>query len=173
MTKPPLHLTVDKSPCKSCPYRKDVPSGVWDASEYKKLLDYDDPIEAPGLDRIMARLKRFDCHQRNGKLCAGWVGCHGAQNLVAINMAMSMGATVDPKLWDYKSPVPLWESGKAAHDHGMKKIMRPLKAAKDMIGRLMKKRERNPEAWDEGKDTKDTDRAAPARRRRSVQRDRS
>lgn len=30
-------LTPRKTPCASCPYRKDVPSGVWEASEYEKL----------------------------------------------------------------------------------------------------------------------------------------
>ena len=32
-----------KNPCGSCPYRKDVPSGVWAVSEYLKLVEYDRP----------------------------------------------------------------------------------------------------------------------------------
>jgi hypothetical protein len=28
-------------PCESCPYRKDVPSGVWSEGEYRKLPQYD------------------------------------------------------------------------------------------------------------------------------------
>ena len=41
-----------KSPCGSCPYRQDVPSGVWAASEYEKLPAYDAPetfMQPPGL----------------------------------------------------------------------------------------------------------------------------
>jgi hypothetical protein len=30
-----------KYPCPSCPYRKDVPSGVWAPEEYDKLPAYD------------------------------------------------------------------------------------------------------------------------------------
>ncbi|MEV6909068.1 DUF6283 family protein [Amycolatopsis sp. NPDC051071] len=30
-----------EAPCRSCPYRRDVPSGVWDISEYEKLARYD------------------------------------------------------------------------------------------------------------------------------------
>jgi hypothetical protein len=44
------------NPCGSCPYRRDVPSGVWDAAEYEKLPRYDGPMaDQP------ARL--FLCHQ--------------------------------------------------------------------------------------------------------------
>ena len=30
---------VRSQPCSSCPYRKDVPSGVWAHHEYEKLRD--------------------------------------------------------------------------------------------------------------------------------------
>nr|WP_280343300.1 DUF6283 family protein [Nocardia neocaledoniensis] len=30
-------------PCVSCPYRRDVPSGVWDFGEYEKLRGYVPP----------------------------------------------------------------------------------------------------------------------------------
>lgn len=26
-------------PCETCPYRRDVPSGVWSADEYRKLIE--------------------------------------------------------------------------------------------------------------------------------------
>lgn len=138
MIKPRV-FTVAKVPCKSCPYRKDVPSGVWHKEEYDKLPEYDDCDPAPGLDRIMARLKRFDCHQSNGKLCAGWVGCHGAQNLVALRMIESMGNVVHKDVWDYKSPVPLWESGAAAAAHGKREIRRPKEMTKRMVATLARK----------------------------------
>lgn len=34
-------LTLRDNPCHSCPYRRDVPSGVWATEEYDKLLPYD------------------------------------------------------------------------------------------------------------------------------------
>ena len=31
-------------PCPTCPYRRNCPSGLWDASEYARLIDYDGEI---------------------------------------------------------------------------------------------------------------------------------
>ncbi|WP_336794377.1 DUF6283 family protein [Gordonia malaquae] len=46
-------------PCESCPYRRDVPSGVWAESEYEKLRAYDAPTgEQP--------VRLFLCHQYDG-----------------------------------------------------------------------------------------------------------
>jgi hypothetical protein len=60
--------TVAKAPCKSCPYRRDVPSGIWHSSEYDKLPQYDGEI----VDQLMKGGQAlFDCHQRDGNLCAG------------------------------------------------------------------------------------------------------
>lgn len=53
----------------ACPYRKDVPSGVWDASEYDKLPAYD----APTAEQPFAP---FACHATPEKLCHGWAVCH-------------------------------------------------------------------------------------------------
>lgn len=38
-------------PCASCPYRRDVPSGIWAAEEYAKLpaYDADTPFQPPHL----------------------------------------------------------------------------------------------------------------------------
>lgn len=49
-----MALTVRTEPCSSCPYRRDVPSGVWHREEYEKLLQYDDSTEI---------LPAFMCHQ--------------------------------------------------------------------------------------------------------------
>jgi hypothetical protein len=37
-------ITVRKRPCPTCPYRRDVPSGIWQASEYSKLPRYDNDV---------------------------------------------------------------------------------------------------------------------------------
>ena len=130
-------LTCAKAPCKSCPYRKDVPSGVWAVEEYDKLPDYDGTI---GEQLMKGAVGRFDCHQQDGKICAGWLGSHGPSNLLAMRL---QGAHIDPEVWDYKSPVPLFTSGAEAREHGIKKIANPDEAAERTIKRLLRKRRRN------------------------------
>lgn len=125
-------LTVAKRPCGSCPYRRDVPSGVWAAHEYDKLLMYDGEIFEQVLQGGMGR---FDCHQRDGHLCAGWVACHGAENLVALRL---QAAKVDPKVWDYKTDVPVWGSGAEAKAHGMAHYEEPPEEASKLQQKLLK-----------------------------------
>lgn len=131
---------IDKVPCKSCPYRKDVPSGVWHQSEYQKLPIYD-------MDKIgqiaHEAIGFFLCHQQTNALCAGWVGCHKPENLVAFAF-MPMGVT--PDVYDYESPVPLFSSGAEAAAHGMKDIPEPTLEATRTIRRLAKKRWRRLKA---------------------------
>lgn len=129
-------ITCAKAPCKSCPYRKDVPSGIWAANEYDKLPSYDGTMADQTLKGGMAR---FDCHQQDGKLCAGWVGAHGAQNLLAIRLLVLNGR-LDPFVLDYQSPVPLFASGKEARAHGKRWIKRPDRRAVRMIQQLLRKR---------------------------------
>jgi hypothetical protein len=115
-----------------------VPSGLWAANEYDKLPVYDGPIseqlanEAGGL---------FMCHQQDGKICAGWLGCHG-HNLLALRLAgFYEGAReLDPAVFTYKSPVPLFASGAAAAAHGKRAIKRPGKQARRVIDRLVRHR---------------------------------
>ncbi len=74
---------IAMKPCQSCPYRKDVPKGIWDQSEYDKLPRYDLPTydQPHGV---------FLCHQQNGCLCRGWLDCHG-EGLLAIRLASAIG----------------------------------------------------------------------------------
>jgi hypothetical protein len=55
------------SPCKTCPYRKDVPVGVWDRYEFVKLLEED----ANQFGALYA------CHQTRvlpvQQVCGGWL----------------------------------------------------------------------------------------------------
>ena len=133
-------VTIGKAPCKSCPYRQDVPSGIWAASEYDKLPSYDGSV----LDQTMTgAMAAFYCHQQDGKLCAGWIGCHGAGNLLAMRlMALQRPGTVDPVVWDYTSPVPLFASGEEAAQHGRRDIKRPSDDAQRMVAQLLRKRTR-------------------------------
>lgn len=75
LPKPP------KVPCGTCPYRRDVPSGVWAAEEYDKLPGYDGDVP----DQLRAgAMGLFMCHQRDGCLCGGWLMAHGPDNLLAL-----------------------------------------------------------------------------------------
>ena len=123
-----------KAPCKSCPYRRDVPSGVWAAAEYERLPDYDGEI----IEQLMkGATGLFGCHQANGDLCAGWVATHGPHNLVALRLHADK---VHRSVWDYESPVPVFASGQEACDHGKAKIDEPDEGAKRVVKRLMRKR---------------------------------
>lgn len=129
-------ITCAKAPCKSCPYRRDVPSGVWAASEYNKLPAYDGSM----LEQMTSGGRAaFFCHQQNGKLCSGWVGAHGAHNLISLRL---IADKVDPSVWEWKSPVPLFSSGAEAARHGKRDIKRPKAAAGRVIERLLKKQAR-------------------------------
>lgn len=128
-------------PCASCPYRRDVPSGIWDASEYAKLPLYDDPTYAQPT-------ALFLCHQRgrddaSARVCGGWAGCHDGDELLALRMAVSSGeitvATADA-IRDYASPVPLFRSGAEAAAHGMREIHRPGPAAVSAMAKLARTR---------------------------------
>jgi hypothetical protein len=72
---------AENDPCVSCPYRKDIPSGIWRADEYAKILVYDNPtFDQP--------IKTFGCHKNDGTICRGWLHCHGT-NALAIRMRWS------------------------------------------------------------------------------------
>lgn len=124
-----------RNPCGSCPYRQDVPSGIWHPSEYAKLPPYDGATgeQPPGL---------FACHQQDGRLCAGWVGCHDMDNSLAVRLGASMG-TLSPDdvqaLLDYSTDVPLWESGTEAAEHGMAEVGEPSWEARRKVERLLRK----------------------------------
>lgn len=122
-------------PCESCPYRKDVPSGIWDASEYRKLPAYDEPTPYQPMGVFM-------CHQGNGHVCSGWVGCHDMNNTLAMRIAASRHeldeATIDAIL-DYESPVELWASGQEAADHGLADVDAPDGDAQRLIGKLSRR----------------------------------
>ncbi|QIG76168.1 hypothetical protein EVC24_147 [Rhizobium phage RHph_I4] len=127
----PHHALV--APCKSCPYRKDVPSGIWSEEEYEKLPSFDGEI----VDQFVnGGTALFLCHQRNNALCSGWLGCHGTDNLIALRLHSH---AVDESVWGYETDVPLFSSGKEAAEHGMKDIDAPSDAANRTMHRLLRK----------------------------------
>lgn len=129
---------VAKAPCKSCPYRQDVPSGVWHDDEYAKLPRFDGEI----IDQLQAgAIGLFMCHQKDGRLCAGWLASHGPHNLLALRVR---GHEVTPDVWSYESPVPVFASGAEAAAHGRAEIPAPSPRAARTISRLLQARLKSP-----------------------------
>lgn len=125
-----------KNPCGSCPYRCNVPSGIWDPKEYGKLPEYDKPtMEQPP--------ELFLCHQQNGRVCAGWAGTHDMNENFAVRLG-SITGSIDPDvtaaILDYETPVELFESGEAAAQHGMANVDELTDDAKKAIWKLVRKR---------------------------------
>lgn len=125
-----------KNPCGTCPYRTDVPSGVWDRTEYEKLPAYDEPTaqQPPGV---------FLCHQVNGRICAGWAACHDMTQSLGVRLAFLSGDLSSPdfnELCDYTTDVPLHASGRAAADHGMQHIENPTPDAQRSIDKIVRRR---------------------------------
>jgi hypothetical protein len=123
-------------PCGSCPYRQDVPSGVWAAEEYEKLPEFDLPTgEQPA--------SVFMCHQQNDRLCAGWVAVHDMDESLGLRLAVAMGA-IDPAdqaaVLDYSTDVPLWPSGAEAAAHGVAEIEDPDPQARRIVAKLERRR---------------------------------
>ncbi|REF00540.1 DUF6283 family protein [Thermomonospora umbrina] len=126
-----------RRPCATCPYRQDVPSGIWAPEEYQKLRRYDAPTpeQPPAV---------FRCHQRDrdatgGRVCAGWAGVHDGAHLLALRLA-AMNGTLSPEVIDaiigYVSPCRLFASGAEAADHGMAEIDRPGLRAIEAMSKL-------------------------------------
>ncbi|WP_341856773.1 DUF6283 family protein [Brachybacterium sp. GPGPB12] len=107
-----------KTPCAPCPYRRGVPSSVWDESECAKLPAYDGDIPEQASDRV------FSCHQQDGSVCAGWLGHRDPLDLLAVRIGITYGR-LDPSCAEYSTTVPLWPSGADAARHGSRSDQRP------------------------------------------------
>jgi hypothetical protein len=126
-------LAPRRLPCSSCPYRPDTPSGLWAQNEYDRLPAYDGET---GEQAMKCAFGVFMCHQRDGNLCAGWVGCHDmAQNLA---VRVHAGDLDLDAVLDYVSPVPLFSSGAAAAEHGKRDLAAPGEDAKRKAKMLLR-----------------------------------
>lgn len=123
LPKPPAR------PCGSCPYRRDVPSGVWHREEYEKLEQYDGDI---GEQIVKEAFGLFMCHQRDGCLCGGWLQTHDPCELIALRLHRN----VDPSVWDYRSDVETFSSGAEAAAHGLRDIENPGPEARALMRKL-------------------------------------
>lgn len=135
-TKPPA-----REPCGTCPYRREVASGVWDEEEYAKLPGYD-------AETLWQPPAVFVCHltgrdNNQWRICAGWAGCHDGEHLLALRLAVHHGiisAETRDAVIDYVSPVPLFTSGAEAAAHGMRDIDQPGESATRAIRKIVRAR---------------------------------
>jgi hypothetical protein len=135
----PDKIKINRSPCVSCPYRRDVPSGIWTTEEYDKILPFDNDTFAqpPGL---------FMCHQADGSLCRGWLDCHSG-GLLGVRLAAAKGEfDVDElKQAIIEGPsVPVFSSAAEAARHGRKDIDEPGDEACRLMDKIEAKRQRKP-----------------------------
>jgi hypothetical protein len=119
-------------PCASCPYRCDVPAGVWEASEYAKLPRYD--ADTQGQPAAL-----FLCHQRDETVCAGWLGVGDPGELLAVRIGCMTGQ-LDPSVYDYTTDVPLHDSHTAAARHGLSAVAEPPEDAFVVMEKILRSR---------------------------------
>lgn len=107
------------SPCRFCPYRRDVPSAVWGYEEYEKLRGYDGQTGTQSPWLFQCHVADADSPQR--RMCGGWVGCHDVGELLAVRFAVitdRISQETFEVIQQYHSPIPLFGSGAEAADHG-------------------------------------------------------
>ena len=122
-------VVIRARPCASCPYRLDVPSGIWSFEDYSKLRGYDRPTGRQPMALFM-------CHASPTECCSGWATCHERQpghELLALRLR---GFPEVPE-----HDVECFESSAEAIAHGIRDLDCPgsaAQAAMDKIERLRK-----------------------------------
>lgn len=131
-------LVPRETPCPSCPYRQNCPSGVWDKTEYAKLPDYDK-------DTSLQPHGVFMCHDAadDKTMCRGWLDTHEKTELLSLRLAAATGQ-VGIEIFDLPpSGTPVFKSGAEAAVHGMKDFRRPKTAAQRVIDKLSRRRKKD------------------------------
>lgn len=127
---PSTPLRVLQEPCRSCPYRRDTPPGIWAASEYAKLLRF-----SPGGQEI-PEIALFLCHRSpyaGQSVCRGWLTVEA--DSVAVRLALIVGRVTPAQV---AAPVkaPLYATGKEAARAGRRGVAAPCLRARATIERL-------------------------------------
>lgn len=118
---------VRPTPCPQCPYRCDVPSGVWSHEEYEKLRLYDsETFDQP--------FSAFGCHAKPEFFCHGWAIVHTSRGGRFDLLALRLGR--DAEVVIPEPTVPLFTSGNEAADHGQRNIESPDLAARKAVETL-------------------------------------
>lgn len=100
--KDALPFFSGKSPCSSCPYRKDAPLQLWDKYEFEKLLKEDKEMFGG----------TYKCHKNNGSCCKGWLMNQDSRNFPNLNLRIQLSkhGIARQYLDSLKSKAPLFES---------------------------------------------------------------
>lgn len=115
---------VRQKACSACPYRKDVPSGVWAHEEYDKLRDYDNITpEQP--------FNGFACHATPEYFCHGWAVVHTSRGSEYDLIALRFRPCEIPE-----PSTEFFESGNAAADHGQAEVEVPTEEAIRVMDKL-------------------------------------
>lgn len=119
---------VRGGPCQACPYRRDVPSGIWHPDEYAKLPPYDAPT-------ALQPAATFHCHATPEALCHGWAVVHSERGHAFELLAQ--------RIWPFEVPIggttPLFGSGTEAALHGLADVDDPTGEAQAAMARLLAK----------------------------------
>jgi hypothetical protein len=130
------YLAPTRRPCATCPYRRDAPSRRWHKAECEKLARDDGHTYSQPSGLLL-------CHQKNRRLCAGWVGCHGMHHCLAIRLAAveeRIDADLVARVLAYECAAALFSSGADAAVDGLAGIAAPDSRDQRAIGRLLAKR---------------------------------
>lgn len=117
--------------CIACPYRRDVPSGVWSFEDYTKLPPYD--AETP--EQPMAA---FRCHATPDHICHGWAVV-GGYDLLGLRL-QELRQREQIEIPD--AHVPLFATHTDAAKHGVADINAPSEEARRAMDKLMRKYKR-------------------------------
>ena len=109
---------------------------MWAAEEYLLLPRYDrtTPNQPHGI---------FLCHQNDGRVCAGWCGCHDMTESLGLRIAIHMNLVeveVAREIVEYVSPVPLFATGAEACRHGLAELENPGEAAMKLVEKIIGRR---------------------------------
>jgi hypothetical protein len=111
-----------------------VASGIWDSTEYQKLVKYDGEIHEQSSTAV------FMCHQQDGCVCSGWLGHRERpEDMLAVRLGLLRG-DLDESCLDYTTDVPLFESGAQAAEHGMERLLNPGEDAISTIDKIIRRR---------------------------------
>lgn len=123
-----------RTPCASCPYRQNVPSGIWSGDEYDKLARYDGEMGE------QTSIAVFRCHQGAGDVCSGWLGHRDPADMLAVRIGIIRG-DLDPSCGEYTTDAPLFPTGAEAAAHGCHDIAAPSERAHQAIAKIVRVRD--------------------------------
>lgn len=109
---------------------------MWSTGEYDKLPRYDGDIPEQTADAV------FMCHQPTSnatEVCSGWLGHRDPSELLAVRLGVLRG-DLDSDSLEYRTDVPLFESGADAAAHGLANDGVPGAAGRAVIDKIIRLR---------------------------------